>query len=645
MDKSLSGNNGVSIKILDQKLRSERTRKNRAKQNNSLNTKKKTKIRKSTVLRKLKASDLKNISMGIWAIKRIINEGLDIKENEMLKGEKDVSKLQKELLNYRYVMEDFVRRIEVGVRDNADIKVKINNLSKHYEILQATRDGIILKQEKREEIIDGKKKCIIYDTPITYREAKSIFQEYENRKDDIKFQKLENYLCLGLGFAGILGTIINNNANKEASNRRILTTTSIGTMAVSGIRLLEGMIKSGDRKEILEIIDEEDRKISELLENEQISSNAEESEIKNIQTLSEKEGKLENRIQNKGLALDVILDLTVALMSGAFVNKDVQTKENGKIDGKTLASSLVGLQDIHEASSNIVNGINGVVNTKKDEEKFKQICKKVNVILEQMEEKVYPLEGAKHSFNSMSITNLNAKFYPKKDYETGKIEYSTTINIPEFSIKRGDVVLLSGESGAGKSTFLRFLKRGDINNRKAIKLDNQEEVDNLGKEYIAFRPSINLGDETNVLYQITGKSDIKDLTKQEQKRLLSMLREMQLDNPNLLKQLSEKKFMEFSTGQQRRLALSKLFYRIKDGKSVVIVDEPVGNVEDELIREQLKMIKRYAQSRNVMLILTTHRLDLAEDLATKKYHINREGTLEQIPIKPSKEEETENIEL
>ena len=151
-----------------------------------------------------------------------------------------------------------------------------------------------------------------------------------------------------------------------------------------------------------------------------------------------------------------------------------------------------------------------------------------------------------------------------------------------------------------------------------------------------------MGDETNVLYQITGKNNIKDLTQQEQKRLLNMLREMQLDNPNLLKQLAEKKFMEFSTGQQRRLALSKLFYRIKDGKSVVIVDEPVGNVEDELIREQLKMIKRYAQSRNVMLILTTHRLDLAQDLANKRYHINKEGTLEQISVK---EKESEYIEL
>lgn len=158
-------------------------------------------------------------------------------------------------------------------------------------------------------------------------------------------------------------------------------------------------------------------------------------------------------------------------------------------------------------------------------------------------------------------------------------------------------------------------------------------VDNLGNEYISFKPSTNLGNETNVLYQITGKKNISDLTEDEQKNLETMLKELKFDTSNLLEQLASKKFMEFSTGQQRRLALSKIFYRLSDGSSVIIVDEPVGNVEDSLIREQLEMIKRYAKSRNIMLILTTHRLDLAEDLATKRYNINKDGVLEELPIK------------
>ncbi len=258
-----------------------------------------------------------------------------------------------------------------------------------------------------------------------------------------------------------------------------------------------------------------------------------------------------------------------------------------------------------------------------------------------MEEKVYCLNGAEQSFDSLEINNLKGKFYPKKNYETDEITYATTIDIPEFSMKRGDVVLLSGESGAGKSTFLRLLKRGDANNRNCIKLDNGQKVDNLGNEYISFRPSIELGNETNVLYQLTGKESVSDLDENEVKKLTGILRELKLDFPDLLEQLASRKFMEFSTGQQRRLALSKLFYRIDDGTSVIIVDEPVGNVEDSLIREQLEMIKNYAESRNVMLLLTTHRLNLAQDLVTKRYHIDSDGVLKQIPIEKKKEVDNE----
>ena len=166
-------------------------------------------------------------------------------------------------------------------------------------------------------------------------------------------------------------------------------------------------------------------------------------------------------------------------------------------------------------------------------------------------------------------------------------------------------------------------------------------MDNLGNEYISFRPSIELGDEKNTLFQITGKQNISDLDEKEKENLLRIMKELNLNFPNLLEQLASKKFMEFSTGQQRRLALSKLFYRIDDGTSVIIVDEPVGNVEDKLIREQLEMIRKYAIEKNAMLLLTTHRIDLAEDLATKRYHINKEGNLEQLQIVDKNKERDE----
>lgn len=634
MGKNFRGNNGKSIEIIKQKLKKEMIKKPPQIGN-------KRKVKNSFKRGKLTTSDWKYISIGLNMLDRIITEGISEQENQLLAGKKDVSKIKKEIIGLRDVMQDCIDRLRYYSRDEYELQKSIELLSDYSQIAQAARDGIIVKQEKRVEIVDGKEKEVIYDTSMTPREVYDILHEYERQADRLQFDKLGNYLGLGLGLAGTVGAIVKSNQTKSESNKNSVPLVTIGTVVVGGLKLLQGMRKDNCREQLWQMRDEEDRLTNDLLGNEQISAKSEECAIKSIRNVVNEEIKLKNKLSNNRFMYDFVLDLAVALISGAYINSKIQTKENGKIDGKSLAYALISLESTKGIAGNFISTVQGMVSSRKDEEEFQITCKKVQEVLNQMEEKVYPLESAKHSFNSVSINDFIGNFYPKKNYDSGEISYATTIRVPEFSMKRGDVVLLSGESGSGKSTFLRFLKRGDINNRKAIKLDNGEKVDNLGEEYISFRPSINLGDETNVLYQITGKKNISDLSQEEQENLEKILRELKFDSPNLLQQLSTKKFMEFSTGQQRRLALSKVFYRIDDGTSVIIVDEPVGNVEDSLIREQLEMIKKYAQSKNVMLLLTTHRLDLAEDLATKRYNINKDGLMEQLPIKSKEIEGTD----
>lgn len=631
VEKKFNGKSGITIKILMQKLKREMSlgfdfpsQKRNARGNISNSFKK----------GKLTTNDWKNISIGLQIIERIVNDGFDKQGMELLSGQDDVSKVKKSVNGFQEVILESLRRLKRGAFEELDFQERIDLLYDYSEISQAARDGIIIKQGKRKEIINGEEKEVMYDTSMSPSEVVSILQDYEKYKERLSFNRFNNYLGIGFGAAGTVGSILKNKKSKD--NSMALT---LGTMTIEGLEILKDfVINKNSRQEYYDLRDEEDRLTRDLVSNEQVSHKAEESSIEGIVEVANQSKKLENNRSNTEFASNAVLEIMSAMIYGAYISKRIKIKENGKIDGKSLASAIISLQTTKDSIGQLLVSIRDIGRARKDEEELKEIYKKVQNILEQMDEKVYPLEGAKRSFDSISISNFTGHFYPKKNYETGEINYGVTITVPEFSMKRGDVVLLSGDSGSGKSTFLRFLKRGDINNRKGIQIDDDEMVDNLGNEYISFRPSINLGNETNVLYQITGKKNISDLSDDMKARLESILRELKFDNSDLLEQLASKNFEEFSTGQQRRLALSKMFYRIDDGASVIIVDEPVGNVEDKLIRNQLEMIKKYAETKNLMLILTTHRLDLAEDLATKRYNINKDGKLEQIPIKEKEQE-------
>lgn len=629
MGKKYNGNNGISVKLIVSKIEKEL--------NKEMPTlpRKERKVKKTSKIRTLSTSDRKHLSMGLQILERIVFKGFDIEEQKLLSGKTDVSKLRKEIFGYRKLMETFIRKLSMDARDMYKLQQRIELLSDYSEIAQAARDGIILKPETRTETINGEPREIIYDTSMTPKEVLSILKEYQSKREKLEFNRLSNYLGLGLGLAGTLGAMF---SETKTNGKKMTSLIALGTTALSGLKLLQG-VKDTDTSKKFDLINQMINMEDDFLEIEHISNKSKEDDLKNIEQVSYESQKLSNKIENKELSLNMIADLAIALITGIYTNSTTEIQENGKIDGKSLSSSLISLTNAGTNINSFANTIRHISIDKTENEDFEEICIKVRKILDQMEEKVYPLKGATYPFDSLEISNFTGNFYPKKDYNTGEVNYCSTIKIPEFSMKRGDVVLLSGESGSGKSTFLRFLKRGDINNRKAIKLDNNERVDSLGNEYISFRPSIELGDETNVLYQITGKSSISNLSEEEQFNLLSILNELKFSSPNLLNELASRKFMEFSTGQQKRLALSKLFYRIDDGTSVIIVDEPVGNVEDSLIKEQLEMIKNYAMSKNVMLLLTTHRLDLAEEFATKRYNINNSGVLEQLPIKNKKLEE------
>ena len=99
---------------------------------------------------------------------------------------------------------------------------------------------------------------------------------------------------------------------------------------------------------------------------------------------------------------------------------------------------------------------------------------------------------------------------------------------------------------------------------------------------------------------------------------------------DIFNELVTKNYNQFSTGQKKRLSLAQTLYKANGEASILLVDEPVGNVEDELIDEQLKIIKQYAKKSGMITILCTHRVDLAQKYVDKQYHISKDGVIKEV---------------
>ena len=628
------GKDGKSIEIITKKIKKE-LKVDRPKIGKSKRTLK-NRIKEG----KLSTSDWNYILSGINGIRKILEDKVDRNIAQKVVSGKDVDNVQKAIIEYRNLIQEAGLRILYKARLQKSLHEQADSLYDYADILQAARDGIIMKVEERTDIIEDKEVKSKYDTTMTPAEVVRILRDYEVKVNRIYGDKLVDYLGIGLSVAGIIGSISKGKNSDENRDFKYITISILGKLAAEAINKI---IKEKSRyEERLEKSMDLEEKIwqtrSDLLYNERISENETEMVIEEVEGLIKGRIKNENQISDINFVMETTQEIIQALIVGTYISKSVKINENGKLDGQSLTTALISMKSNDIIISRVNSLYSKAIDDKERYKDFDKLCEQAENIISQMEEKVYPLKGAEEPFDAFEVKDVEAKFYPKKDYDTGKIEFSTNIKIPEFSMKRGDTVLLSGASGAGKSTFLRMLKRGDINNRDIIKLDNGQKVDDLGTEFISFRPSMELGNESTVLHQITGKRSVSELNKNEKEKLYKILQELHLNYPNLLEEMSKRKFMEFSTGQQRRLILSKLFYRIDDGASVIIVDEPVGNVEDKLIKEQLEMIKRYAMRKNVMLLLTTHRLDLAESLVTKRYHINENGVMEQLKVEKQIEE-------
>lgn len=196
---------------------------------------------------------------------------------------------------------------------------------------------------------------------------------------------------------------------------------------------------------------------------------------------------------------------------------------------------------------------------------------------------------------------------------------TTAINDISLDINSGEFAFIVGSSGAGKTSLLKLLLRENVATEGRV-IVNGYDLGSLNRREIAkyrrsigvvfqdFRliPSISVFDNIAFSLRVTDASN-----KFIRSRVPYVLDLMGLAD-------KAKRFPnELSGGEQQRIALARA---LANDPTLIIADEPTGNVDPELSHEIVELLKQI-NNCGVTILMVTHEHELVRDFGGRTISI------------------------
>jgi cell division transport system ATP-binding protein len=185
-----------------------------------------------------------------------------------------------------------------------------------------------------------------------------------------------------------------------------------------------------------------------------------------------------------------------------------------------------------------------------------------------------------------------------------------------FTIGDGELAFLTGHSGAGKSSILKLIALIERPTRGQVFINNQNTAGIKPRGIPRFRKSLGMVFQDHKLLHDRPVSDnvalpliIAGVPRREiDKRVRAAL-----DQVGLLGR--EKSLpLELSTGEQQRVGIARA---VVAKPTLLIADEPTGNLDPELALETMKLFKRF-NDVGVTVVIATHDVHLIEQFAARR---------------------------
>lgn len=195
------------------------------------------------------------------------------------------------------------------------------------------------------------------------------------------------------------------------------------------------------------------------------------------------------------------------------------------------------------------------------------------------------------------------------------------------TIPRGQFIAIVGPSGSGKSTLLGLIAGLDSPTSGSVVIDGvdithlgEDELAKLRGEKIGFVfqffhliPSLTAYENVAVPMEIARASDTAGRTR-------ALLEEVGLTGR------AHHYPSQLSGGEQQRVALARA---LANNPSIVLADEPTGNLDTATGRHIMELLRGVHESRHTTLVLVTHDAELAA-LADVKM-VMRDGHVVLVP--------------
>ena len=211
-----------------------------------------------------------------------------------------------------------------------------------------------------------------------------------------------------------------------------------------------------------------------------------------------------------------------------------------------------------------------------------------------------------------------------KIYQMGGVEVAAG-RAMDFTIERGEFVLIVGPSGAGKSTLLNMLGGMDRCTAGTIMLDGS-----FVSSYDPKRLTLYRRYDIGFVFQFYNL--VQNLTARENVELASQICKNPLDADATLDAvgLADRKMNfpgQLSGGEQQRVAIARA--RAKNPK-LLLCDEPTGALDYQTGKAILKLLQDTCKSTGKTVVVVTHNTAFTA-IADRVIHV-REGSVAAVEV-------------